>query len=200
MSQENLLDLFCRLDADNNIIEYPLYRQHIINRGEPFEWYTPVNKQKEPTVGEFQYLNSKPRVMVLDNKPYVILEYTVVDLPLEALFRQLPEEVTDFTSPLVKKIMTLIEARIQKRLDDFAMTKGYGLVQGTVVVPPLLSAISYADGTNPVTSAEGKRCRELRDQTWNAAYTHTSEVLQGLKPFPKSFKEVEEVLPELTWE
>lgn len=200
MSEYQPLDLFCKLDANNKIIEYPIYYQYIIHRGEPVEWYTRVNEQEKPLCGQFQTINSVPKVLVLDNKPYVILEHTVQDMTLEHLFHLLPEEVTDFTDPLLKKIMSLIEHRIQKRLDDFALTKGYGLVGSSLILPPMLSAISYVDSANPTQAAEARRCRELRDQTWEVANTHTAEILQGLKPFPRSFQEVEALLPELTWE
>ena len=78
---------------------------------------------------------------------------------------------------------------IQKRLDDFAKTRGYD---------GIMSAATYATSTNPKFAMEGQYAVESRDDTWAEAYMILGHVLGGIRPMP-SIEEVFQELPELIW-
>jgi len=78
---------------------------------------------------------------------------------------------------------------IQKRLDDFAQSRGYD---------SLLSACSYATSKVPKFQTEGQYCVDLRDQTWITALRVMQEVKEGVRPLPTQ-EELFSLLPELKW-
>jgi len=78
----------------------------------------------------------------------------------------------------------------QRRLDTFALTKGYDNI---------LSAATYATSLIPKFAAEGLCAATLRDSTWAALYSLLADVEAGTKPMPTSFADVQTTLPELVW-
>ena len=78
----------------------------------------------------------------------------------------------------------------QRRLDTFALTKGYDSI---------LTACTYATSLIPKFAAEGLCAATLRDSTWAALYSLLAEVEAGTKPMPTSFADVQTTLPELVW-
>lgn len=101
--------------------------------------------------------------------------------------QQNPEEVLAKQQAAIRRQFT---DAIQKRLDDFAKTKGYD---------GIMSAASYATSTDPTFRAEGERAVALRDQTWRKCYDILAEVLAGERPVP-TLEEIVAELPALTWE
>ena len=89
--------------------------------------------------------------------------------------------------------MAQLEARytdaVQRRLDDFAKTRGYD---------GILSACTYTASAVPQFQAEGLYAVSARDVTWAACYTVMAEVLGGLRPLP-TIDELFEILPPLEW-
>ena len=78
---------------------------------------------------------------------------------------------------------------IQKRLDDFAMTRNYDNI---------MSVATYATSTNPRFAAEGQYAVEVRDATWARGYEILDDVLSGKRPMP-TIEEVIAELPPLAW-
>ncbi len=72
---------------------------------------------------------------------------------------------------------------VQKRLDDFAKTRGYDNI---------MSACSYVSSTNEQFAGEGKRCVELRDRTWEKCYS----IITDSSP---AIDELIALLPDLVW-
>lgn len=89
-----------------------------------------------------------------------------------------------------EKFKNYIIERAHDRLDSFAMTRGYD---------GILSSASYATSTNEKFRIEGEYCVRMRDETWNKLYQLLNDILEGKRPIPKTFKEIEPELPELIW-
>lgn len=83
-----------------------------------------------------------------------------------------------------------IVAKTQERLDQFAQTKGYD---------GILSACSYDPSADPKFKQDAERAVFLRDLTWRTLYSLLDEVLEGTRPVPQDFSDVEGLLPVLTW-
>ena len=191
--------LYCRLDDTLKIVEYPVYTIHIINRGYPFEWYTPVYSSPLPNITEYQSIISTPQVMIDHNgKPYVTLQHSTHRKPYDALVKLLPENDNeiDLGSDLVKEIKAEVTVRVQARLDNFAATKGYGDER----TAPIEGAAKFAIGDDPKFGPEGRYCVKRAGETWRSLYTYMEQVMLGTAPFPREFKTVEENLPTLSWD
>lgn len=80
-------------------------------------------------------------------------------------------------------------ADIQKRLDEFAQSRGYD---------DILSACTYATSTVPKFKAEGQCCVDARDATWAKCYTVLADVQSGARPMPTKAELLAE-LPVLAW-
>lgn len=83
-----------------------------------------------------------------------------------------------------------VTARVQKRLDDFAMTRGYDNI---------VSACSYATSTHAKYGPEGRYCVEARENTWDVMFAIEADVIAGNRPMPLSYEEIEPELPPLVW-
>lgn len=92
--------------------------------------------------------------------------------------------------PTAEQMLASFTAAIQKRLDDFARTRGYD---------GILSACTYATSAVPKFAAEGRYAVDARDATWSAAYAILAEVQAGDRPIPGSLSEIESDLPVLAW-
>ena len=91
--------------------------------------------------------------------------------------------------PTAEQIVAQYTAAVQKRLDDFARTRGYD---------GILSAATYAASTVPKFKAEGQYCVEARDATWAKCYEVLAAVEAGSRPMP-TLDELLAELPVLTW-
>lgn len=91
--------------------------------------------------------------------------------------------------PTPEEIIAQYTDAIQRRLDDFARTRGYD---------GILSACTYATSPTPKFATEGQYCVAQRDATWADAYTILDEVLAGTRPMP-TLDELFAELPELVW-
>lgn len=83
------------------------------------------------------------------------------------------------------------QAEAGKRLDDFAILRGYGSI---------VSVCTYADSTVPRYAADAARAKLLRDQWWQILNQIVAEVNAGTRPEPATFDEIASELPALTWE
>lgn len=106
-------------------------------------------------------------------------EYQVVDGV--AVLPPLPEPPS-----LQEQVVTAT----QRRLDDFARTRGYD---------GILSACTYAFSAVPKFATEGGYAVQARDATWAALYALLAEVQAGTRPMPTSFDDVAHLLPAMEW-
>lgn len=90
----------------------------------------------------------------------------------------------------IEFLKNYIVEKSQDRLDSFAMTRGYD---------GILSCASYATSTNEKFRIEGEYCVKMRDETWSKLYEILNEILEGERPIPKTFEEIEPELPKLNW-
>lgn len=81
------------------------------------------------------------------------------------------------------------EAAVQAHLDATARTRGYD---------NMLSACSYASGTHPKFSVEGKDCLAWRAAVWESAYQILTDVKSGVRSLP-AIDEVIAELPPMVW-
>lgn len=91
--------------------------------------------------------------------------------------------------PTTEQIIAGFVTSIQKRLDDFAKTRGYD---------GIMSACTYATSTVPKFQSEGQYCVGARDNTWSMAYDLLDQVQAGEIDVPTE-EEVLEQFPTLTW-
>jgi hypothetical protein len=84
-----------------------------------------------------------------------------------------------------------ILAATQRRLDEFAQSRGYDSI---------LSATTYAGSVVQQFASEGQQAAIIRDQTWAALYQMLAEVQAGTRAMPAGFTDIENDLPKLAWE
>lgn len=82
-----------------------------------------------------------------------------------------------------------VVAAVQKRLDDFAKTRGYD---------GILSLSTYCTSTISKFALEGQRGVDLRDAHWAACYQILADVQSGARPVP-TLDEILSEMPALTW-
>lgn len=83
-----------------------------------------------------------------------------------------------------------LESAVQEYMDAKAASYGYGDER----LPPLLSAISYAEEPAvPKFQAEGQKFRAWRSLVWAACYSILGDVVAGQRQVPT----VEELIAEL---
>lgn len=105
-------------------------------------------------------------------------------LPLAA------EQIAANQEAKAKAVFLEIQYNIQKRLDVFAQTRMYDDIK---------AAADYAGDEDPIFNAEGSYAKVLRSRTWRAATNIMQAVMQGTRPMPAGFAEIEAELPEMTW-
>jgi len=199
-TQDQNLETYARVE-NRQIVEYPVYHLHIVNRAHPFEWYHKVVFDKKPDVPAFHYLREVP-VLQVNNEvhvTYVAEPYTLKSL-LSLIY---PETIGDENAEvqtvdiatvdesLINRIVELVRQHVQNMLDHFAQERGYD---------GIVSAVSYANSSVQQFANEGNRALQKRDEVWTNMYAYIAEVKTGSKPVPKSIKEIEAELPALTWE
>jgi hypothetical protein len=91
--------------------------------------------------------------------------------------------------PTTEQIIAEFSGAIQRRLDDFASTRGYD---------GILSACTYATSGNTRFAAEGQYCVTARDATWAKCYEILDAVLAEIRPMP-SLEDILLELPVLAW-
>ena len=93
-----------------------------------------------------------------------------------------PEEIS-------KQTIAIYTAAVQKRLDNFAQSRGYD---------NMLSAATYATSTIAKFAAEGRAAVDARDSTWAACYAVLAAVQSGDRDMPTLERLLAE-LPILAW-
>lgn len=121
--------------------------------------------------------------------PKEVFDAVVSNRPADKLM--VPDEngnpvLVDPPPPTTEQIIQGFVAEIQKRLDDFAKTRGYD---------GIMSACTYATSTVPKFKAEGQYCVEARDETWHMAY----QMLEEAGDTVPTLEDVFDQLPQLAW-
>jgi len=78
---------------------------------------------------------------------------------------------------------------IQKHLDNTARTRNY---------ENIISACSYASGSHPKYSVEGRDCLQWREAVWDKGYEILNDVQAGRRLLP-TIQEVINELPPMVW-
>lgn len=191
-------EIYARVE-NGRVTEYPVLPIHIKNRAHPFDWYTKVIFQVQPTVDDFQYLSES--LSVTDGKvycAYVVKNYTLAETL--RFINTNPDPVNpdpdyvvsieDVPPKSIAKVNELARAYGQTQLDEFAATRGYD---------GILSVCSYATDPLEEHRLEGQRAVDLRSAYWAAISDYMSKVLSKELPVPKTVLEITAHLPELTW-
>ena len=92
-------------------------------------------------------------------------------------------------APSQAELLSMFKAAIQKYLDEFAATREYDNI---------LSAASYAIGTDDAFRLEGQYATKMRDEVWKKGNQILADVLGGKRPMP-TVEEVVSELPVLDW-
>lgn len=92
-------------------------------------------------------------------------------------------------STAMAKITRQFTDAIQNYLDVTAQTRNYSNI---------ISACSYAAGTHPKYSLEGKACLSWREAVWDKSYEILNDVQAGNRPIP-TIEQVISELPPMEW-
>jgi len=127
------------------------------------------------------YKNSMGDLLLLDKGQKAPAGYTAIT----------DEEAVELSrpKPTQEEVVQSYISHMQKRLDDFARTRGYDGV---------LSCCTYATSTVAKFKAEGQYMVDARDQTWSAGYQILAQVESGARTIP-SLDELDAELPVLSW-
>ncbi len=92
-------------------------------------------------------------------------------------------------SAALDEIQASYESAIQSHLDSTAQSRGYD---------NMISACSYASGTHPKFSVEGRDCLAWRSSVWETAFQIMTDVRAGTRPLP-TIEQVMTELPPMAW-
>ena len=200
--------------VDGVVVEYPIHLQTITARGQPLEWFTPVQTGIPPTATEYQTVVGTPVVF----GSAVVLQYAVKDISLDRLLSRawtgndnnlamrrrndlpvfdvylnnLPTPVIKDLDPiLVDKIFSLISINIDIRLDKFAASKKYSSID---------KACGFINSNEAEWVSDAKVAIYNRDITWKAYIKYVNDVTNGTIALAKQYSDIETMLPELSWD
>ena len=83
-----------------------------------------------------------------------------------------------------------VERAIEKRLNDFALTRGF---------TDIATACTFVTSGVARYAADGKQAIDARDQTWVTWHALIDEIKAGTRAMPINYAEVEALLPKLEW-
>ena len=195
------LDLFAKVE-NGVIVEYPVYRLHIVNRSQPLDWYTPVIDLEKPALPDFsKYVETLTLKDTYIERSFTVQPYSLNELlsiarqgkVRPALPGQPTEDITiaDVDPAMIQQVYKLGGEYATNRLNAFSQTRLYDNID---------KLISYATSTFEKFKTEGQRGLYLRDKTWEALVTYFEQVVAGTLPIPKSTADIDVLLPALTWE
>lgn len=197
------LDVFARV-IDGQIVEYPVYRLHIVNRGHPVDWYTPVVESPKPELPP--YSSYKQSLTVVGGT--VVASYSVIPQSLNEVLRGLvvqsteavepglpsqatqPPLITDVPPDTIAKVYDMVGDYVMDKLSAWAKTRKYGSFSNLT---------DYRDSAIPKFQAEALRGIELRDTIWLTLIDYFTKVTTGQLPVPTSVSEIDALVPLLLW-
>lgn len=181
-------------------IEMNVTKKQIVDRGDSMANYLPLYYDAPPKKIPAYHVAKQVTVVYRD---HVRVTFHIEPMELTSLLlriwhtdgdlrRPIPSvSIADLPASLIKAVSKASDAYMQKRLDEFAMSRGYEDIK---------SAVTYVDSVVPRFAADGARAKYIRDTTWAAFYAYQDEVLSGTKPVPKNIAEIVANCPALTWE
>lgn len=92
--------------------------------------------------------------------------------------------------PTPEQVEVEITFAIQRRLDDFARTRGYD---------DMKSLVAYAGDSDPQFDKEGTYGKKARSDTWVASRSIQAQVQAGMRKLPTGIADIEADLPALVW-
>jgi hypothetical protein len=194
------MKIYARLDESNNVIEYPVYSMQIKNRNHPIEWYTECVIQETGIKPRFHYYKEILQVRIDATGKKVYVKYELMEQDLNNLLRSIIKIanntattplLTDLDKETIDRIIYLADKYVENKLNDFAAIKGYSSAE---------RAVGYINSSIPKFSNEGKRVSDIRDQVWISLPIYIGKVLTGELPIPSSTADIDNVLPEFTWD
>lgn len=190
---------FARVE-NGNILESHVSAIHIKNRRHNQAMYHEVIEQEKPAVTQFQY---HKEVLTVVGK-VVHANYVVVDKTADMILGEL-HRVEGSTGPeaekpnlylnevdpvVVSHVLGLVKLHVTEKLDKFAQEREYD---------GIVSLTTYATSAQEKFRVEGQRGVDLRDETYAALHMYLGQMMTGQAYVPKSLREVDSILPALTW-
>lgn len=184
------------------IVEFPVHRIHIDNRGHSINDYVLVEIEDEPFVPPFHTLVQEP--IIMGNR--VICKWKIIPKTLDAVLNDIWEPTTlestderyketitisDVSLEYIEQVTKLVSEYVSEKLDNFARSHQYDDIK---------SVVSYANSAIAKFKAEADRAIYLRDMCWASVYEYLDLVTEGSLPVPRSIEDIDAILPELTWE
>ena len=195
MSQPNPNAIYCRIEG-GKIVEYPVSPIHIVNRNHSVDMYSEVHFEEKPIISRFQ--EAQERIRLIAGK-FPVVEYVTSDLTFEQIVSQLKAEASDENGkidvqkldlPTIQYISNMCDERMGQELDTFVATRRYKNVD---------SMAKYYESTDTAFRQESLYVRELCTQVYTALIQYFTLVLQKQEPFPETWSEVMNKVPELKW-
>lgn len=185
---------------DNGYIEFPVYLQHIAARNQSVSDYQEVIFGRKPELPMFyEYVSD---LYVYDGQ--VRHDYIVRPTSLNSLLNGINQSnlsnlTLDPVDIFFSSIDPLLAARIQKlagdyldeQLNQFVAERGFKSIE---------SAVTYADDVNPVLATSGARAKAVRSEVYTIMRSYLENIVNNTNPIPKSIKEIDDVIPPMTWE
>lgn len=149
----------------------------------------------QPTLASLAEWGVFPVVQTQPPDAHPLTQTVVEDTPIQVdgVWVQVWELRAASAQEIAKRqesIRARITDQVQRRLDEFAMTRGYD---------GIVSACSYATSQHPKYGPEGRYCVTTREDTWDVLFQIEADVMAGLRPIPLSYDEIEPELPVLVW-
>ena len=172
------------LIENEQVIEYPIYS--LFDKYPNTSFTLPLDSTQFPAGIVEVKLTTKPTIDytqdALEQTPVKIDEiwqqsWTVVQTPQVEVDRR------------IQSLKAILQTAVQKRLDDFAQTRGYDNI---------LSCCTYATSTVQKFQQEAQYCVQARDSHWSACYTILQEFEAGTRAIP-TVPELLGLMPALQW-
>lgn len=190
--------VYGRVDIDKNIVEYPVYKQQILQRGHSLDWYKECVISDIPQVPKFHLL--KENLEVRNDKVYVT--YEVVEQSLASILisiRNTPVQgkplgdrfISDVSQEMANRIMHLTDKYIEDKLDKVAQDAGYKNSDRLA---------GYVGSTNTKFASEAAAFVALRDKIWEDMPVYLESVMLGHVRLPANTAEIDSKLPNFTLE
>lgn len=199
-------EVYAKVDASGNIIEYPIYANHIKNRGQSPSLYSLCKHLAKPSLSdEFtrykETMTTKP-----DNSisGYTVeISYSIEPKPLNQILIELyigkpPTEniskanlIANGKAATYEKIKILIDQLVTYRLNQFALSRGYNTIE---------KLIAFKYSNNPTFANEAIRGILMQDLAWDAYIAYIAKLDSGELPIPRNVREVIKQIPAFTWE
>lgn len=180
---------------------YPLSEEDINARNAPTEDYAMCvyDTDTAPQTHLYEKIEEK-----LTLGQYVHVEETVVVRTIDEMFEVLAQlagfidsegkfqiNTNAITEDLIDAFEFVVKIKVQKMLDDFAMTRGYDSID---------SAVKYTTSSVPRYAQDALRCVDILDAVWSSLFDYLAHIRAGTQAPPTSWNDIAQVIPPLTWE